>query len=298
MLSTVAEPGVWQAIALSPDNTKVAFNRNTGGNTDIWVYEFARGLATPLTSDPATAGWPVWNANSSRIAFFSARNQPGIYQRALDGSGEDELLVKVDPGQVFTPSAEGWSRDGRFMLMTSNPGSGPGVNLWVLPLTGASAADRKIVPLLKKESKSEFNNRGGRFSPDNRWFAYISNKTGKDEIYLRAFDPNFVPGSGNISPGGEILVSNGGGRSPHWRGDGTEIFYLAPDGGVMAVDVTNKLKPGIPNRLFKVPPHVYYFEVANDGPRQRFLIPVAGDTASGNPAPYKVVLNWTSTLKH
>ena len=301
VLSTVAEPGVWQALALSPDNTKVAFNRNTGANTDIWVYEFVRGVYTRLTSDPATDTFPVWNADGSRIAFFSDRKPRGIYQKASDAAGEEELLVKVDQDQVFTPSAEGWSRDGRFMLMTSNPGQASRViNLWVLPLTGASAADRKIVPLVNPDVRA----RGGRFSPDNRWFAYTSSKTGKDEVYVRAFDPNFVPGSGNPSPGPENRVSKGGGTSPHWSGDGEEIFYIAPDGGVMAVDVRNKTKPGIPKQLFKVPAGVVYWDY--DAQRQRFLIPVAGGTipvvggtASGNPgAPYEVVLNWTSLLKH
>ena len=146
--------------------------------------------------------------------------------------------------------------------------------------------------------KSEFRERGGRFSPDNRWVAYTSDKTGKDEAYVRAFDPSFVPGSGNPSPGGEHLVSKGGGTSPLWSGDGKEIFYISPDGGVMAVDVRDKTKPGIPKQLFPVPPGVAFWDVANDGQRQRFLIPVAGGTASGNPAPYKVVLNWTSLLKH
>ena len=294
VLNTVAEPGVWQALALSPDNTKVAFNRTIGGNTDIWVYEFARGVYTRLTTDPAPDSFPVWNADGSRIAFFSDRNQPGIYQRASDGAGEDELLVKFDKGQVFLPSARGWSRDGHFMLLTSNAQAVSGVNLWVLPLTGANAVDRKIVPLVKSELRA----RGGRFSPDNRWFAYTSSKSGKDEVYVRAFEPNFVPGSGNPSPGGEYHVSKDGGTGALWSGDGNEIFYMAPDGGVMAVDVSNKFKPGIPKTLFHVPPGVVFWDVANDGQRQRFLIPVAGGTASGNPPPYKIVLNWTSLLKH
>ena len=199
----------------------------------------------------------------------------------------DELLAKVDQGQVFILSAGGWSRDRRFMLMHSAPAGASGVNLWVLAL-----ADRKIVPLVK----SEFREFGERFSPDNRWFAYTSNRTGKDEAYVRAFDPSFVPGSGNPSPGAEYRVSTNGAASPLWSGDGKEIFYIAPDGGVMAVDVSDKFKPGIPKTLFHVPPGVNYWDVANDG--QRFLIPVAGGTAPGNAAPYKVVLNWTSLLKH
>jgi eukaryotic-like serine/threonine-protein kinase len=294
VISTVAEPGAWQALALSPDNTKLAYSRAVGGNTDVFVYEFARGVTTRLTSDPAADTFPAWSADGSRIAFYSARKQPGIYQRASNEAGEEELLVKVDQSQFFTPTAQGWSRDGRFITLTSNPGQGSGVNLWVLPLTGTGAVDRKIVPLVK----SEFNERGARFSPDNRWIAYTSNKSGKDEVYVRAFDLNFVPGSGNATPGGEYIVSRGGGVGPHWRGDGKEMFYLAPDGGVMSVDViatAPEFKTGAPKLLFKGPPGLVFWDVANDG--KRFLIPVAGGTVSGNPAPYKVVLNWTSPLK-
>jgi eukaryotic-like serine/threonine-protein kinase len=136
-----------------------------------------------------------------------------------------------------------------------------------------------------------------RFSPDNRWFAYTSNKSGKDEAYVRAFDPTFVPGSGNPTPGGEFIVSKGGGISPHWRADGKEMFYLAPDGSVMSVDVTTspEFKAGVPKPLFKGPPGVIYWDVSSDG--KRFLMPVAGGGNSISPAPYKVVLNWTSTLK-
>jgi serine/threonine protein kinase len=299
VLSTVAEPGVWQTLSLSPDNTKLAFSRDVRGNTDIWVYEFARGVTTRLTSDPGTDLSPVWNADGSRVAFMSTRQERGIYQRASNGAGEEGLLLKRDRGApTLTPTAQGWSRDGRFMLLSTLPRGGPtsaDQDLWVLPLGGATSgeADRKAVILLQ----TEFAERGARFSPDNRWFSYTSNKSGKDEAYVRAFDPAFVPGSGNPSPGGEFIVSKGGGISPHWRGDSREIFDLAPDGTVMSVDVTAspEFKAGVPKPLFKGPPGVTFWDVSNDG--KRFLMPVAGGTVSGTPAPYKVVLNWTSTLK-
>src|ERR1700683_25093 len=280
VVSIVGEPGAYTTLSLSLDNTKLAFQRsireNDRGNTDVWVHEFARGITTRLTSDPAVTLAPVCNGDGSRIAFYSSRNPPGIYQRASNGGGEDQLLLKTDPSLRMFPSAQGWSRDGRFMLLYSVPpgsGLGPDADLWVLPLGGAGSetGDRKAVPLLK----TEFAERGGRFSPDGRWFSYTSDKSGKDEAYVRAFDPAFVPGSGNPSPGGENIVSKDGGASPHWRGDGREIFYLAPDGSVMAVDITTspEFKAGVPKRLFKVPPGVIYWDVANDG--KSFLIPVA-----------------------
>jgi dipeptidyl aminopeptidase/acylaminoacyl peptidase len=298
VISTVGEPDVWQTLSLSPDNTKLAFARTVQRNMDVWVYEFARGVTTRLTSDPAQDISPVWNADGSRIAFLSTRSPSGIYQRASNGAGQEELLLKFDPNGRMNPSAQGWSRDGRFLLLYSTPPGGtvgPEMDLWILPLAGAVSGpgDRKAVPLLR----TEFAERGARFSPDGRWFSYTSNKSGKDEAYVRAFDPAFVPGSGNPTPGGEFIVSKDGGASPHWRGDGKEIFYLAPDGGVMSVDVTTspEFKAAVPKLLFKVPPGVVFWDVANDG--KRFLIPVAGGAVSGTPAPYKVVLNWTSTLK-
>jgi Tol biopolymer transport system component len=293
VLRRVGEPGLWRALALSPDHTELAYDRRTGLNTDIWVHDFARDEPTRLTSD-LMAEFPVWNADGTRVAFFSAGKQPGIYQRAPDRAGEDELLFKVDHGQIFIPYSGSWSRNGRFMLLTSSPAAASGVNLWVLSITGPSAVNNRMVPLLKSESRD----REGRFSPDNRWFAYISDENGRNEVYVRAFDPDFIPGSGNPSPGGEHVVSKDGGEAPQWSRDGNEIFYIAPDGSIMAADVSNKFKPGIPKRLFKVPLPAYYLEVADDGQRQRFLIPVAGGTLSGTPEPYKVVLNWTSLLKH
>ena len=234
------------------------------------------------------------------LTFYSSRNPRGIYQRASNGAGEDEPLLKTEPSLTLWPSAQGWSRDKNFMLLYSTPGT-PDTDLWVLPLGGAGSGteDRKAVPLLK----TEFAEPAERsFPPDGRWFSYTSNKSGKDpEAYVRAFDPAFVPGSGNPTPGGEFIVSKDGGASPHWRGDGKEIFYLAPDGGVMSVDIATspEFKAGVPKRLFKVPPGVVFWDVSNDG--KRFLIPVAeGATpavSAATPAPYKVVLNWTSTLK-
>jgi Tol biopolymer transport system component len=300
VVSTVGEPGAWQTLSLSPDNTKLAFSRGVQGNTDVWVYEFARGVTTRLTSNPALDFSPVWSADGSRIVFFSARNPPGLYQRASNGAGVEDLFFKEEPNLILLPGGGAWSRDGRFMALYSVPagaagGIGPETDLWLVPLGGAASGpgDRKAVPLLR----TEFAERGARFSPDGRWFTYTSNKSGKDEAYVRAFDPAFVPGSGNPSPGGEFLISKDGGASPHWRGDGKEMYYLAPDGGVMSVDITTspEFKAAVPKLLFKGPPRVVFWDVSNDG--KRFLIPVAGGTVSGAPAPYKVVLNWTSTLK-
>jgi hypothetical protein len=93
------------------------------------------------------------------------------------------------------------------------------------------------------------------------------------------------------------MVSRGGGDSPHWRGDGKEMFYLASDGTIMSVDVTTNpsFSTGTPKPLFKGPAMIYWdvtWDVTSDG--RKFLIPVPQGTDSHA---YKLVLNWTSTLK-
>ena len=108
-------------------------------------------------------------------------------------------------------------------------------DLWVLPSDG-----RKPVPFVQ----TEFNEEQGRFSADGRWVAYVSNESGANEVYVRAFTTDFSGGS--ASAGGSVLVSHGGGTAPRWRGDGRELFYLAPDGKMMAAEIS--AGPGVPCR--------------------------------------------------
>jgi len=91
------------------------------------------------------------------------------------------------------------------------------------------------------------------------------------------------------------MVSHGGGRQPHWRGDGKELFYIGPDNSLMAVPVSASgaaFQPGTPRALFEVP-SILTWDVTADG--KRFLFPIpSGETTQ---APFTVVLNWTSLLK-
>ena len=91
---------------------------------------------------------------------------------------------------------------------------------------------------------------------------------------------------------GKWMVSKGGGTTPLWRRDGKELFYLSLDGTAMAVDVSTSgvFQAGIPKALFKVPPGVFFWDVASDG--KRFLMAAPSRANSSAPAPFTVVLNW------
>ena len=126
-----------------------------------------------------------------------------------------------------------------------------------------------------------------------RWVAYVSNQSGVQEVYVREFATDFS--SGSASTGESVLVSRGGGTAPRWRGDGRELFYLAPGGKLMAVDVITspRFQSGTPSPLFQTPPGTLAVDVAADGKRFLLVTP-AGPSAS---VPFTVVLNWTASLK-
>ena len=140
--------------------------------------------------------------------------------------------------------------------------------------------DRTPVPILA----TEFYEGGGHFSPDGRWIAYSSNVSRRMEIYVRAFDP----ASPGASASGVIQVSQNGGANPKWRRDGKELFFEAPDGTVMAVDITTSptFVPGAVTPLFARLLDTAW-DVAGDG--SRFLVAVP--TAEQRRIPITVVLN-------
>jgi eukaryotic-like serine/threonine-protein kinase len=127
-----------------------------------------------------------------------------------------------------------------------------------------------------------YNNKA-KFSPDGRWVAYESNESGRAEIYLVPFQ-----GAQN-----KRQVSTSGGSAPHWRRDGTEIFYVTVDGTLMAVPFAEKqggFNVGSAKPLFRVPG--YDYDVSPDG--TKFISYYVSDP---NSDPIALVLNWTDLLK-
>jgi eukaryotic-like serine/threonine-protein kinase len=285
MLGVAGDPGPYTTAVLSPDATRAAVTRDG----DIWVVDLMRGSSTRLTTTKTavqTAG--VWSPDGTHIAYTANPGGVlGIYQRASNGAGDAELLWK-GPQQIAGPSH--WSPDGRFLqFAVFDPKTG--ADMWLLGLK-----DRKAFPFLQ----SQFTEIGGRFSPDGRWLAYISNRSGTTEIYVRPFNPD---ATGATTSGGEFLVSKGGAAGmPRWRSDGKELYYLRPDGKIMAVDITTtpQFHAGEPKLLFQTTGFVRggtpgaLGDATPDG--KRFLLAMPANRGSSQDA-FTVVLNWTAALK-
>jgi dipeptidyl aminopeptidase/acylaminoacyl peptidase len=260
---------------LSPDGRRVVADRTVQGNTDIWLIDGAR--TSRLTFDAATDHWPIWSPDGKWIAFDSTRKgSHDLYMKPANGEADEQLLLADAEGKGVMD----WSPDGRSLMYTSQ-GPGTAFDLWVLDMKG----DRKPQPFLK----TRFDETNGQFSPDGRWVAYQSNESGQYQIYVRPF-----PG-----PGGQWQISTAGGVAPRWRHDGRELYYIAPDGRLIATPVEARsatVEPGAPVPLFQtrivssaLRPQ---FDVAADG---RFLLNAPVESAAV--APITLVINWRPPMK-
>ena len=270
-------PGDYATTSISPDGTKLAV-ANLGPN-GIWVYDIARGTKTRLTFSAAVNGQPSWSPDGKFIAFFSDRKgQPHIYQKAADGTGTTSSLLE-DDALEFYPF---FSFDGRYLIFERGMAkSNSHMEIWAMPLSG----DRKPFPVIQ----SEFNLSWAALSPDGKWLAYVSEESGRSEIYVVPF----------LHSSGKWLVSTGGGTRPRWRGDGKELFYLSLDNKIMSaeiVDADSSVSIGKVQALFQANPSPnpgWMYNASPDG--KKFLVVTQGP--AGTAAPLTLVVNWPALLK-
>jgi Tol biopolymer transport system component len=284
-LGAVGAPGLFIGFALSPDDKRVALDLVSldPGGREVWLMELANGVASRLTASSSAELSPVWSPDGSRIAFATSRGwgSTDIFQTPSSGAGRAEALLKSENRELPTD----WSRDGQ-SLVYERIGRDAKSEVWILPLAG----DRKPAPVLQ----SSFNESQGVLSPDGRWIAYVSDESGRQEVYAQTF-----PASAS-----KWRISPDGGSQPRWRRDGKELFYLTADGRLMAAGVGVSAGAGLaaasPTPLFRteamnqdVAGTAIQYAVTTDG--QRFLVssPVGGQRGES----LTVVLNWTADLK-
>ena len=294
---TPVEPARSSTVKVSPDGKRAAVVRQAQGSTDIWVLDLSTGGSNRFTFDPGPDGNPLWSPDGSQIAWQSRRDGAwSIYRKASNGSGNDELLFK---GANFgSMNLTDWSRDGRFILFqatATGDGQQTKSDVYALPMGPGTSADRKPIALIQTQAVEL----GAYLSPDDRWVAYLSDESGKQELYVQAFNPGSKAGAAS----GKWMVSkNGSAGMARWKNDGKELVYLSPDGGVMSVDVTadTAFHASLPKLLFQFPRTVLAMTstpgAISDATRdlQRFLITVP---AQANVRPeFTVVLNWQAAL--
>jgi Tol biopolymer transport system component len=272
-LGTAGAPGLIEELELSPDGTRVAAVRNRA----IWIDEFSRGVSNRITP-PDTSIRPVWSPDGNRIVFESP---PNIYLKAASNAGHEEVLFKFE--RPTNPLD--WSRDGRWLLyQETDPKTKR--DLWVLPMEGGKPAGKPAVFLRTASDEGE-----GKFSPDGRFVAYVSDESGRYEVYVASFPV----------PSLRVPISNGGGYTPRWRRDGKELLFSTGDNRLMSVDVTlgATFKAGVPKFLFQAPIYgggasqQHRWDMTADGQRLLIITVGGGDVS----APLTLVENWTALLR-
>jgi eukaryotic-like serine/threonine-protein kinase len=282
VLGKPAQTEEFRVLKLSPDGSKVAVERRQvfAGQSSIWVIDLVLGTNSRLTFGPGYDEQPVWAPDGSRIAWQSRRGSKiGVYQKAANGAGNEELLYQFsgDTG----PNLTDWSHDGRFLIYSLRG------DLWALPIGPGTGSNREPVPLVQSpETKL-----GAYLSPDGRWLAYLSNESGRPEIY--------VQGVSLSSPNsGKWIVSKGSSGLARWRADNRELMFLSADGVLMAVPLAGGsiFQPSPWQTLFKLPPEFLRLstnpgvlaDVTRDNQKILLSMPVEGSSDQE----LSVVLNW------
>jgi serine/threonine-protein kinase len=283
---------------LSPDGQRVVFWSNdptilageVGFNGIVWVSDLTRGTLSPVTSDSMQSFWSIWSPDGQNVVSTGGGMTDdalwvGLFSRRIDGAGPPVQLTSPDGARWQQPYS--FTADGSLLLLQQSE-QGVKHDLWVLPL----AEGGEPWPFLATPVE-EYH---PAISPDGRWLAYVSQETGREEIYVADF------------PEGRTrrLVSVAGGSGPAWTADGLELFYIQPAEGqsamisVRAAAGDDIIQFGRPRELFRGPfvselmPFGRMYDVTPDG--QRFLM-VRRPEQDRSLERVVVVLNWLEEVK-
>jgi len=268
----LAAPRDYKDPRFSPDGRRLAYEVREGNEGDIWVYEFDRATATRLTFGSENL-YPVWTPDGTRLAFTSRRTGiAGLWWKAADASGDAESLL--DGGEIRFPGA--FTPDGKTLLYRETaPISG--FDIHALSLDGERTSRPVVV--------TAFNEGSPMLSPDGRWLAFVSDQSGQNEVYARAFPDGTS----------DDQISAGGGTEPVWDPDGRRLYYRRGS-TLMQATLTVTERVGVLRRdsLFSGPylDNVRWpeYDVHPDG--DRFVFIKQGRTAV-EPV---VVLNWVDDV--
>jgi Tol biopolymer transport system component len=266
--------GDYGTVSLAPDGRRVLFTRMDPrmSTFDIWMLELERGVENRVTNDPRTDAFSLWGPAGTVIFSVAKGSPPRLFRREL-ATGKDQELSPHGVGLQHPTSV---SADGQFILYAQRTPRG-NFDLMVRRL-----ADNSTVAF--RESAADESD--GRFSPDGRFVAYVSDESGRSEVIVAPFPSG---------PG--VTVSIAGARSPRWSADGRELFFIAADGELMAAPIraTPALEVGRAARLFTT--HT------TDGPWGDYAVTPEGRfmaivrTRIGSQQPMRVIVNWPATLQ-
>jgi hypothetical protein len=292
-LGDAAPEGPMNAIAISPDQSRVAITRLNMTGTQrrgaIWVWDLKRQMESRVTFSQKTDENPVWSPDGRQLVFSSSRNGSfyQLYRQDASGAGEAERLLQIEKHA----DPLDWSPDGRYVVYREM-NKGTGWDLMLLPLHG----DRTPIPLLQ----SPHSDSDARFSPDGRWLAYHSFLNGQSmEVFVQAFS-----GDGEIGLTGSRLQVSNGGAAPLWVNGGRELYYnrvvqktWTRDMMAVAVTLTPQLSAEAPRLLVSadLADGIHTKAATADGSRLLLVLDAQDPTHTTTPR-LTVVTDWQARL--
>ncbi|HEY1481252.1 MAG TPA: protein kinase [Candidatus Acidoferrum sp.] len=272
---------------VSPDGKRLAVSLGEP-QADVWVFDLTRGTRTRLTFGGATHMMPSWSADGQRIVYVRQSGSAvfagtSLRARLASGGGQEEILMdQARPEDQISLLLPQWSSDGRYLLHMEQQGP-TGAAVWALPTGG----DKKPLVIAKAQNPQgriiQF-----RLSPDDRWLAFTSTDSGREEVYVTHFP----------SGEGRWQVSQTGATFPAWRGDSKEIYFIGLDGALHGASVdakNNEFEVEQVRPLFRVnytAPIGNAFDNAPDG--QHFVVT---ELPQAVPTPLVLISNWQAELK-
>ncbi len=279
-------PGQYETPRVSPDGRYVAFGVDDGKEQMVWIYELTGATAMRRLTFGGKNRYPVWSADSARVAFSSDREgDAAIFWQRADGTGTTERLTKPEQGASHVPNA--WSPDGKWFFFTVTKGSE--VALWTF-----SIADKKAAPFGGVKSTQPLN---AAISPDGRWVAYQSTETGISQVYAQP-----IPADGTKY---QITKTTTSSIHPLWSRDGKRLLYIPGRQQLALVTVTTTPSfafsnpTPLPRGIFVEggPSTIANFDFARDGRLMTVVRPERADVDPARAHQVQVVLNWFEELK-
>ena len=238
-LRRLAGPGLIGDVDISPDGRMVAYSESVGPeDRRIWVQDIERGVRTAVSETAKQSDDPAWSADGDAVYFDSnASGSWQVYRSRVIGGGSPELIGAPEGDDLRFLDC---SRDGRHLLAATLARSS-GWDLYLLSLESDGATWTKWLVTAATEGF-------GNFSPDGRFIAYVSDASGRAEVFLAPVEGG--PASRRYQ------VSASGGTSPAFSPDGGRLYFRGPDDDILSVDVDlsgTSATVGPARILFRVP---------------------------------------------
>ncbi len=235
---------------ISHNGQKIAVfqSDSVSGKGDVWIMDVARNTLSRLTFEPAEGYTVAWSPDDRQIATSSLSGNHGKSEIVDAGSGKAQVLRESND---FTLVAS-WSSDGNLLGSSQNPSTG-----WDVAIVNLQ--DKKLTPLLH----TKFSETAGSFSPDGKFFSYLSDENGRLEVYVTPYPA--TDAKYQISSDG---AGGAEGSNVVWNKSGSELYFLSTKGQMMsaAIETRNGFHSGAPRQVFSSSRVLSDFDLAPDGP--------------------------------